>query len=400
MSQVPGTVPDERSEVNTGQDEFSIANREVHQEGLRGGMPESKESEVGSQQRNQEAPHDPRRHQGADHHAGDANQQGGQNQHQRHEGGRQDGQLRGEHGNQNRNWRQGGGVQSGQPQFQERSINDDTMARGYGRAPHQQLGGGGRYIPYGGVNMPNHSEQFGGHPQANGDTRVEDILRNGVTGSRSQPVYTQPQVWNQLMAPITNVRPTTAQNYFSGFNTQQEAGGVWDQAMSQITSNPTSANQGTGFNHNILSRELFDQLQMALSIQMGLNGPQQVKENALHNVLTSPAARGDMKQILQSRAGIYGDELDPKWFKHKADVGGKASTLRQKNQARTQLAGAPLLVAQLGALELRKKLLQGDNNALQDLRLGSQITVMEMLKILGKLPPISALRLCNRQFGD
>ena len=57
-------------------------------------------------------------------------------------------------------------------------------------------------------------------------------------------------------------------------------------------------------------------------------------------------------------------------------------------------------MAQLGALELRKRLLQGDPKALQDLRLGSQITVMEMLKIMAKLPPISALQLCNKQFGD
>ena len=52
---------------------------------------------------------------------------------------------------------------------------------------------------------------------------------------------------------------------------------------------------------------------MALTIQMGLNGPQQVKERALHNIRTSKSARGDMKQVLQSRAEIYGDELDPKW---------------------------------------------------------------------------------------
>ena len=79
--------------------------------------------------------------------------------------------------------------------------------------------------------------------------------------------------------------------------------------MSQITCNPTSANQGTG--GQIFNRELFEQLQMALTVQMGLNGPQQVKERALHNVLTSKSARGDMRQVLQSRAEIYGDELDP-----------------------------------------------------------------------------------------
>ena len=87
---------------------------------------------------------------------------------------------------------------------------------------------------------------------------------------------------------------------------------------------------------------------------MGLNGLQQVKERALHNVLTNKSARGDLKQILQSRAEIYNDMLEPNWFRANTDLAGKAKTMRQKNQGRSQLAGAPLLVAQLGALELRK----------------------------------------------
>ena len=57
---------------------------------------------------------------------------------------------------------------------------------------------------------------------------------------------------------------------------------------------------------------MFEQLQLALTVQLGLNGPQQVKERALHNVLTSESARGDIRQILQSRAELYGDELEPK----------------------------------------------------------------------------------------
>ena len=35
------------------------------------------------------------------------------------------------------------------------------------------------------------------------------------------------------------------------------------------------------------------------------------------------------------------------------DLGGKASKLKEKNQARAQLAGAPLLVAQVEELEFR-----------------------------------------------
>ena len=71
--------------------------------------------------------------------------------------------------------------------------------------------------------------------------------------------------------------------------------------MSQITSDPSSASQGSLFNSKDLDTRLFNQLQLALAVKMGLNGPQQIKERALHNVLTSKTARGDVKQVLQSR---------------------------------------------------------------------------------------------------
>lgn len=141
--------------------------------------------------------------------------------------------------------------------------------------------------------------------------------------------------------------------------------------MSQITCNPTTANQGTVVDQKIVSREFFEQLQMALTVQLGLNGPQQVKERALHNILASSAARADMKQILQSRAELYGDELDPKWFQPNVDLGKKAATTKARNQARSQLAGAPLLVAQVTELELRRKFQEGDNKLVQNIHLGT-----------------------------
>ena len=88
--------------------------------------------------------------------------------------------------------------------------------------------------------------------------------------------------------------------------------GAFAQAMSQISCNPSSAAQGSELDPINLNKKLFEQLQLALAVKMGLNGPQQVKERALHNVLTSKSARGDVKQILQSRAEIYRDMLDPK----------------------------------------------------------------------------------------
>ena len=60
------------------------------------------------------------------------------------------------------------------------------------------------------------------------------------------------------------------------------------------------------------------------------------------------------------------------------------------------LAGAPLMVAQLGAFEFRKKMLEGNNSVLSNLKLGTSCTVAEMLKLLGQASPLSILRLCNK----
>ena len=56
--------------------------------------------------------------------------------------------------------------------------------------------------------------------------------------------------------------------------------GAFAQAMSQISCNPSSAAQGSGLNPVDLNKKLFEQLQLALAVKMGLNGPKQVKERA------------------------------------------------------------------------------------------------------------------------
>ena len=79
MGQVPGNIPDERIEENTGQDEFTRANRDVYQGGQIRNVPEAKESEIRSTQTNQDAASgDPRGQRGAIHQAADGNQLGGQ----------------------------------------------------------------------------------------------------------------------------------------------------------------------------------------------------------------------------------------------------------------------------------------------------------------------------------
>ena len=68
--------------------------------------------------------------------------------------------------------------------------------------------------------------------------------------------------------------------------------------------------------------------------------------------------------------------------------------MRQKNQAKSQLAGAPLLVAQLGARELRNWMVKGDQQVLSELRFGDQSTIAEFLKKMSRAPPLALLQLC------
>ena len=67
--------------------------------------------------------------------------------------------------------------------------------------------------------------------------------------------------------------------------------------------------------------------------------------------------------------------------------------MRDKNQARALLVGAPLLLAQLGALEFRKKMMNGDSSSLRTMRLGDRMSVAEFLKKLGQVPPLAMLNL-------
>ena len=99
----------------------------------------------------------------------------------------------------------------------------------------------------------------------------------------------------------------------------------------------------------------------------------------------SKAVRADIRQVLRSRAEIYGDELDPKWFKSMSDLGTRAKSLREKNPSPTR--GAPILLAQLVVLNFRKKMLRGKSEVSQNLKLCTVMALAEVLKTLSKAPP-------------
>ena len=147
---------------------------------------------------------------------------------------------------------------------------------------------------------------------------LDAALQTGWSGARSYSMQQQPAPSrsNPMNRPAgrNNVayrNPSGGTNLAGSLANPTLRQGTFAQAMSQISCNPSSAAQGSVLSSGNLSDKLFEQIQLALALKMGLNGPQQVKERALHNVLTNKSARGDMKQILQSRAEIYRDVLDP-----------------------------------------------------------------------------------------
>ena len=236
---------------------------------------------------------------------------------------------------------------------------------------------------------------------------LADILGNEINGYQDINNGNQQQQ-NQN----NNIQPPLGAGNQNSWNTGMQqprntvfsyptpANGELARAMSQITCNHTSAASGMGNFNNNLQQGIDDHIKLALAVQLGANGPQMVKQRALLNVLTSKPARGDMQQVLQSRAALYGDSLDPKWFNQGIDLGGKTKSIIERNKARAMLVAAPLLVAQVGAYELRTKMMVGYINALRGLRIGTTMTVAQLLKQLGSAPPMAVLKLCNKATGD
>jgi hypothetical protein len=110
--------------------------------------------------------------------------------------------------------------------------------------------------------------------------------------------------------------------------------------------------------------------------------------------------RGNIQEILERRAKLYGDNLDPKWFSYDSDLGVKAKSSQERNTARSMLAAAPLMMAQQGALDLRKKMLEGDSSILSGLRMEDKMSVAQLLSKLKTVPPLAILKLCNKEVGD
>ena len=85
--------------------------------------------------------------------------------------------------------------------------------------------------------------------------------------------------------------------------------GKFAQAMSAIACNPSSGAKGRV--ENSFSNTFREQVSQALAIKLNLKTNQQANERALSQLLNSKARSGELKQVLQARAAVYEDLLDP-----------------------------------------------------------------------------------------
>ena len=79
--------------------------------------------------------------------------------------------------------------------------------------------------------------------------------------------------------------------------------------MSAIACGPSSG--AKGMVESPISNTFSEQVSQALAIKLNLKTNQQANERALSQLLKSKSRSGELKQVLQARAAIYEDVLDP-----------------------------------------------------------------------------------------
>ena len=130
----------------------------------------------------------------------------------------------------------------------------------------------------------------------------------------------------------------------------------------------------------------------ALALKLDFKTTRQANEKALRSMFQYQCSLTDIKQNLQARAALYGDLLEPSWFTRNTDLGGKTKNLKQRRSARSMLLGAVLLVAQMGAHQLRHLLTSGKSGMLNGMALHATGSAAYFKKALQQAPMIEVLQ--------
>ena len=165
--------------------------------------------------------------------------------------------------------------------------------------------------------------------------------------------------------------------------------------MSAIACNSGDNTKGTFSNLSQGGEPYKDELAQALALKLNLTTTQRANEKAVTDLSKASGRSTGLNKALQARAALYGDLLDPNWFVRNSDLSSKTTTLKKRPIARAMLLGAVLLVAQLGAHEIRSLISSGQDEALKEMPLNTRGTAAEFCEVLAKASPLGILKLAK-----
>ena len=170
--------------------------------------------------------------------------------------------------------------------------------------------------------------------------------------------------------------------------------------MSSIAKDPNSGSTGNSGQFVTLNNNFHEEVQQALAIKLNLKTRQHANERVLRGLLKSGGRCGTLKQAVQARAAVYDEVMDPSFFRKGKNIAAKAKSIKERRVMRSQLVGAPLMVAQTGLQSIVKLLSGGDDRVVDRLHLGDRLTVAEVLKSLSAAPPLTIMKLLGNDKGD
>ena len=139
---------------------------------------------------------------------------------------------------------------------------------------------------------------------------------------------------------------TDLPNVDNTFQFPRRIGGRFERAMSSISINSEAAASGNGTGINYTDNNFREEVSQALAIKLNLKTHQHANEKILRNIVTTGGRCGTLKQVVQARSAVYDESVYPTWFTKGTDISKMSKTLQDRRLIRSQLIGAPLLVAQ------------------------------------------------------
>ena len=108
-----------------------------------------------------------------------------------------------------------------------------------------------------------------------------------------------------------DVPKNTTQAHSAEFQFPTNPNGDFATAMSAIACNAGDNTKGTFFNLSQGGEPFKNELEQALALKLNLTTTQRANEKALTDLTKTSGSTAGLKQVLQARAALYGDLLEP-----------------------------------------------------------------------------------------